>query len=145
VKRSGTVRLEAEDRTAVPGRTSVDETGQYLSELLARADTLEQIPQHRGLPFGIPGERLRLEIGRAGESVGDRPEHEQARPILADPAAVALTPDGPAVCLDRAYVLQDACRRDDAPAGLDTAARPTPRDTDILEARDPCRASAAGT
>lgn len=43
------VQLEAEDRTAVPGRTSVDEIDQDINELLARIDILEEILKHRGL------------------------------------------------------------------------------------------------
>jgi len=68
------VQLEAEDRTAVPGRTSADEFDQDIDEVLARGDIPEQILEYDGLQPDMPGERLRLEIGQAGEVVGDRPE-----------------------------------------------------------------------
>lgn len=74
VAEGGQVRLEAEDRAAVPGGAFMDEADQDVDEVLVRFDVLEPVLEHRGLPLDMPGERLRLEIGQAGEVVGDRPE-----------------------------------------------------------------------
>ncbi|MCX4649369.1 MULTISPECIES: hypothetical protein [unclassified Streptomyces] len=60
----------------------MDEIDQDINELLVRFDILEQILKRRGLQFDMPGERLRLEIGRAGEVVGDRPERHAARAAM---------------------------------------------------------------